>query len=61
MVISVAGQQPAAEPAGAIPGFLEMSARLCGPPAMDREFKTIDFPTLLDLQRLPDRVRTRFF
>jgi len=28
---------------------------------MDREFKTIDFLTLIDLKRLPDRVRTRFF
>ena len=41
--------------------YLEISARLCGPPAIDREFKTIDFLTLLDLQRIPDRVRTRFF
>jgi putative hemolysin len=41
--------------------YLEISARLCGPPAIDREFKTIDFLTLMDLQGLPDRVRTRFF
>jgi len=41
--------------------YLEISARLCGPPAIDREFKTIDFLTLLDLYRIPDRVRTRFF
>jgi putative hemolysin len=41
--------------------YLEISARLCGPPAIDREFKTIDFLTLLDLARIPDRVRTRFF
>jgi putative hemolysin len=41
--------------------YLEISARLCGPPAIDREFKTIDFLTLLDLRKLPDRVRTRFF
>lgn len=41
--------------------YLEISARLCGPPAIDREFKTIDFLTLLDLERIPDRVRTRFF
>jgi putative hemolysin len=34
---------------------------LCGPPAIDREFKTIDFLTLMDLQELPDRVRARFF
>jgi putative hemolysin len=41
--------------------YLEISAKLCGPPARGREFKTIDFLTLIDLKRLPDRVRTRFF
>jgi putative hemolysin len=41
--------------------YLDVSARLCGPPAIDREFKTIDFLTLIDLQRTPDRVRTRLF
>lgn len=41
--------------------YLEVSARLCGPPAIDREFKTIDFLTLIDLARIPDRVRTRLF
>jgi putative hemolysin len=41
--------------------YLEISAKLCGPPAIDREFKTIDFLTLIDLKRLPDRMRTRFF
>jgi putative hemolysin len=41
--------------------YLEISGRVCGPPAIDREFKTIDFLTLVDLASLPDRVRTRFF
>lgn len=41
--------------------YLDISARLCGPPAIDRDFKTIDFLTLLDVHRIPDRVRTRFF
>ncbi|MGB7847833.1 MAG: GNAT family N-acyltransferase [Candidatus Acidiferrum sp.] len=41
--------------------YLEISGRICGPPAIDREFKTIDFLTLVDLANLPDRVRTRFF
>jgi putative hemolysin len=41
--------------------YLDISARVCGPPAIDREFKTIDFLTLVDLQKLPDRVHTRFF
>jgi putative hemolysin len=41
--------------------YLDISAKVCGPPAIDREFKTIDFLTLVDLVKLPDRVRTRFF
>lgn len=41
--------------------YLEISGRICGPPAIDREFKTIDFLTIVDLVKLPDRVRTRFF
>jgi putative hemolysin len=41
--------------------YLDLSARLCGPPAIDREFGTIDFLTLLDLQSIPSRLRTRFF
>jgi putative hemolysin len=41
--------------------YLDVSGRVCGPPAIDRGFKTIDFLTLVDLKTLPDRVRTRFF
>ena len=55
----------ASTPAPATPrlfrAYLDVSARLCGPPAIDREFKTIDFLTLIDLQRIPDRLRTRLF
>ena len=40
--------------------YLDISASVCGPPAIDREFKTIDFLTLVDLQALPLRVRRRF-
>jgi putative hemolysin len=54
-----------AAPAPATPrlfrAYLDVSARLCGPPAIDREFKTIDFLTLIDVHHLPDRVRTRLF
>jgi len=39
--------------------YLELSAKVCGPPAIDREFKTIDFLTLLDLEEIPARLRTR--
>jgi putative hemolysin len=41
--------------------YLTIGAKICGPPALDQEFKTIDFLTLLDLQALPLGVRDRFF
>jgi putative hemolysin len=41
--------------------YLDISGRLCGPPAIDPEFRTIDFLTVVDLRRIPDRVRSRFF
>jgi putative hemolysin len=40
--------------------YLAIGAKICGPPAIDREFGTIDFLTLLDLDRLPAIVRARF-
>jgi putative hemolysin len=40
--------------------YLTIGAKICGPPALDRQFKTIDFLTLLDLHRLPASVRDRF-
>ena len=33
--------------------YLSVGARICGVPAMDREFGTIDFLTLLDLASIP--------
>jgi putative hemolysin len=40
--------------------YLAIGARICGPPALDREFGTIDFLTLLDLHALPAIVRAHF-
>ncbi|WP_263383404.1 GNAT family N-acetyltransferase [Granulicella arctica] len=40
--------------------YLTIGAKICGAPAIDREFKTIDFLTLLDLQTLHPRMATRF-
>jgi putative hemolysin len=40
--------------------YLTIGAKICGPPAIDREFGTIDFLTLLDLQALPSMVRAHF-
>lgn len=40
--------------------YLSIGAKLCGPPAIDREFKTIDFLTLLDLESMSSCARSRF-
>jgi putative hemolysin len=40
--------------------YLTIGAKICSEPAIDREFKTIDFLTLLDLQTLHPRVAKRF-
>ena len=40
--------------------YLSIGAKICGPPALDRQFKTIDFLTLLDLHTMPALVRARF-
>jgi putative hemolysin len=39
--------------------YLSLGARICGPPALDRQFKTIDFLTLLDIHALPQLFRER--
>jgi putative hemolysin len=41
--------------------YLTLGAKICGPPAMDRQFKTIDFLTLVDLEKMPPLARQRFF
>lgn len=40
--------------------YLSVGAKICGPPALDRSFKTIDFLTMLDLATIPPLVRQRF-
>ena len=40
--------------------YLAIGARICAPPAWDREFGTIDFLTLLDLRLLSPSARNRF-
>lgn len=40
--------------------YLTLGAKICGPPALDRSFKTIDFLTLLDLETLPLLARQKF-
>ena len=40
--------------------YLAIGARICAPPAWDRDFGTIDFLTLLDLKMLSAPARNRF-
>ena len=40
--------------------YIAVGARICAPPAWDREFGTIDFLTLLDLAQLSPAARSRF-
>lgn len=40
--------------------YLAIGARICAPPAWDRDFGTIDFLTLLDLRLLSPSARNRF-
>ena len=40
--------------------YLTVGAKICGRPALDRQFKTIDFLTLLDLDAMTPQARARF-
>jgi len=40
--------------------YLALGARICGEPALDRDFKTIDFLTFLDLESLAPRAMQKF-
>ncbi len=41
--------------------YLRYGALVCGPPAIDREFKTIDYFVLLDTNALDPRTFRSFF
>lgn len=41
--------------------YLGLGAEICGPPALDRQFGTIDFLTLLDLEAIHPAAKRRFF
>jgi len=40
--------------------YLAIGAKICGPPALDRRFQTIDFLTFVDLETLSPATRARF-
>ncbi len=41
-------------------GYLRLGAHVCGEPALDKEFGTIDFFILLDMDKVPDRYKRHF-
>jgi putative hemolysin len=41
--------------------YLHLGAWICGPPAIDREFGTIDFLTVLDFEAMSPIARQHFF
>jgi putative hemolysin len=48
------------QPPKLLRAYLSIGAKICGRPARDREFKTIDFLTLLDLESMSSGARSRF-
>ena len=40
--------------------YLSLGAKICSPPAIDRDFKTIDFLTLMDLEDLPQNTVLKY-
>jgi putative hemolysin len=52
------GETP--KPPKLLRAYLSIGARICGPPAMDVEFGTIDFLTFMDLQGISAVSRCRF-
>jgi putative hemolysin len=62
---SDAGDPPAAATKQDVPPlfriYLRHGAKVAGPPAIDREFKTVDFLTLFDIDAMPARMYRLFF
>lgn len=53
-------EHEAARPPKLLRAYLALGAKICGQPAIDREFGTIDFLTWLDLEQLSAAARARF-
>lgn len=41
--------------------YIDVGCKVCSPPALDRQFKTIDFLILLDLETISEQTKTLFF
>jgi putative hemolysin len=51
---------PCPKPPRLLRTYLTVGAKICGAPALDREFGTIDFLTLIDLTSLPAATSARY-
>ncbi len=56
---TIAASGEKAQPPKLLRTYLAVGAHICGPPAIDREFKTIDFLTLMDLKNLSPAISKR--
>ena len=52
--------RPSPPPPRLLRAYLSVGAKICGPPAIDRDFGTIDFLTLLDIKNSPLSARAHF-
>ena len=43
-----------------IKGYLKVGARICGEPAWDKDFNTVDFPVIVDIENMDHRYRRHF-
>ncbi len=48
------------EPPRLLQSYMNVGAKICGPPALDREFGSIDFLTLIDFADIPEAAQNRF-
>jgi len=61
--LNVESAQPVANTVAAprlLLAYLNLGARICGEPALDYEFKTIDFLTFLDPESMPPVAHSGF-
>ena len=59
LACEIDAQETQARPPKLLRTYLCLGAWICGEPAIDRDFKTIDFLTLLDLNNLAPSIRSR--
>jgi putative hemolysin len=58
---SPAGEPPKASLPKLFRTYLRIGAKVCGPPAIDRQFQTIDYLVLFDVNELDEPTRRMFF